>query len=39
MKWLRGLMIVVVLIGGYLTAEYVSHRRVNPTGHATNRNE
>ena len=39
MKRLCGLIIVVVLIGGYLTAEFVSHRRVNPTGHASNLNE
>lgn len=39
MKRLRGLIVVVVLIGGCLTAEYVSHRRVNPTGHAANLDE
>src|SRR5690349_5783774 len=39
MKRLRGLIIIVVLIGGCLTAEYISHRRVNPTGRASNLNE
>jgi hypothetical protein len=32
MKRIRGLVIFTVLIGGCLTTEYVSHRRVDPTG-------
>mgnify|MGYP001552173015 CR=1 FL=1 len=36
MKRFRGLIIFAVLIGGCLTSEYVSHRRVDPAGRVTN---
>jgi hypothetical protein len=39
MKRFRWLIITGVLIGGWLTAESISHRRVNPAGRASNLNE
>src|SRR5436190_17451546 len=35
MKRLRGLIIVAVLIGGCVAAEYISHRLANPSGHVS----
>src|SRR5687768_11076889 len=32
MKRMRGIVIFTVFVGGCLTTEYVSHRRVDPTG-------
>jgi hypothetical protein len=39
MKRFRGLIIFTVLIGGCFTTEYISHRRVNPTGRVSTLNE
>jgi hypothetical protein len=39
MKRLRGLVIFTIFIGGCLATEYVSHRRVDPTGRVSNLSE
>jgi hypothetical protein len=39
MKRFHWLVISAVLIGGCLTTEYVSHRRVNPTGRVSTLND
>jgi hypothetical protein len=39
MKRFRGLIIFAALIGGCFTTEYVSRRRVNPTGRISTLNE
>jgi hypothetical protein len=39
MKRFRWLIVLAALIGGCFTTEYVSHRRVNPTGRISNLNE